>query len=145
MGSPGPQTATLGATLLAPPSAVFETDLTIAAPWVGSERDFLWLEKIVKALLVLNALDAILTLAWIAQGCAIEANPILCDLAHHDPLGFVLVKTGLVSLGVLLLWRHRARPLSVVATFVAFLTYFFLLLYHLSSMRLNLAHQFFGL
>lgn len=144
MVTAGPQGASRGAALPHRPPKPLESDLTNAPPWVGTERNYRWLEQIVKALLVLNVLDAILTLLWIAQGRAIEANPILRDLAHHDPLGFVLVKTTLVSLAAAFLWRHRTRPLSVVATFVAFLTYFFLLLYHLSSMHLHLAHRVLG-
>jgi glucan phosphoethanolaminetransferase (alkaline phosphatase superfamily) len=75
---------------------------------------------------------------WVSTGHAIEGNPLLWDLPEHFPLTFVTVKTSLVSLGTLLLWRYRARPLSVVALFVAFLAYYFLLLYHLAAMNLRL-------
>lgn len=122
------------------------SDAGVAEPpaWVGTAREYRWLEQIVKALLLLNLADAVLTLLWISEGRAVEANPILRDLAHQNPIAFVAVKTALVSLGAWLLWRHRDRPLSVVATFVAFLTYFFLLLYHLSAMRLHLLARLFG-
>ena len=42
-----------------------------------------------------------------------------------------LVSLGLVSLGTVLLWRNRTRPLAVIGIFLAFLAYYFVLLYHL--------------
>ena len=51
---------------------------------------------------------------------------------------FVGVKTLLVSLGTYLLWRFRKRAMAVVAIFVCFLAYYFLLLYHLRAMNLRL-------
>jgi hypothetical protein len=135
MDTPGSDSATM---LAIPQRLPVAIDASEAPTWIGTAREFRWLEHIVKALLVLNLADAILTLLWISEGRASEANPFLRDLAHRDPIAFVCVKTALVSLGAWLLWRHRDRALSVVATFVAFLTYFFLLLYHLSAMHLHL-------
>lgn len=118
-------------------------DTVFAPAWVGSAREFRWLELVFKSVLVLNILDAILTMVWISDGRAIEANPLLSSLAHNHPLGFVCVKLALVSLGVTLLWRHRGRPLAVVAAFVSFLAYFFVLLYHLHAMHLDLLRRLF--
>ena len=109
--------------------------------WVGTPQQFGWLELIVRAIIVLNVADAVLTIAWVSAGEATEANPVMAELAERFPLSFVAVKMSLVSLGTLLLWRHRARPLAVVATFVAFLVYYFLLLYHLKAMNLRLVER----
>ncbi len=98
---------------------------------VGSAQHFRWLRWIIVALLVLNVLDAALTLLWIDSGRAREANLLLAPLIDQDPLLFVAVKFALVLLGVLLLWRLRTHPLAVVSIFVAFLAYYWLLLYHL--------------
>ncbi|MCB9739628.1 MAG: hypothetical protein H6747_10195 [Deltaproteobacteria bacterium] len=103
--------------------------------WVGSAQHFVWLEWVVRATLVLNVLDAILTIFWISSHQAIEANPLLAELAHQHPFGFVIVKMSLVSLGTLLLWRLRKRPLAVIAIFAAFLAYYFLLIYHLEALN----------
>lgn len=103
--------------------------------WVGTPQHFAWLETIVRAIIVLNLADAVLTLVWIATETGREANPLLADLAHQHPAAFVAVKMSLVSLGTLLLWRLRRQPLAVVAIFVAFLTYYFLLLYHLDALQ----------
>jgi hypothetical protein len=97
---------------------------------IGTREHYRWLEGIVKVTLVLNLLDALFTLTWVVSGLATEANPFLHDLVHQHPVSFVAAKLTLVGLGSLLLWRHRGRPLSVVAIFVAFLAYYALLLIH---------------
>ncbi len=98
---------------------------------MGSAEHFRWLRWIIAAVLVLNALDAALTLQWVNSGRAQEANLLLAPLLNHDPLLFVAVKFALVVLGVWLLWRLRTHPLAIVSLFVAFLAYYYLLLYHL--------------
>lgn len=106
--------------------------------WIGTPQHFGWLQLIIKAVLVLNVIDAVMTVAWIYAGRAVEANPLLADLAHSQPILFVLVKTTLVSLGSWLLWRRRRQPLAVVAIFGVFLAYYFLVVYHLEALELRL-------
>lgn len=115
-----------------------------APAWIGSRAQFRWLYGIACAVVVLNLADTVLTLGWLAAGRATEANPILRELVEQRPLAFACVKSALVSLGLLLLWRLRTRPLAVVALFVAFLVYFGLLLFHLHAMRLNLLRRLFA-
>jgi hypothetical protein len=98
---------------------------------VGTAEHFGWLLGIVKAVLVLNLLDAVLTLFWVRAGLAREANPLIAQLASEHAVGLVLVKLGLVGLGSWVLWHRRDRPAAVVAIVAAFLTYYFVLLYHL--------------
>jgi len=112
-----------------------------ATGWVGSAAHFVWLEWVVRAILVLNLLDAVFTMFWISSAQAVEANPLLADLAHRHPLAFVAVKLTLVSLGTLLLWRHRRRPSAVVGIFAAFLAYYFLLVYHLEALNPRLVDR----
>ena len=99
---------------------------------IGTHEHFRWLEGIVKGTLVLNLLDALFTLVWVIAGLAIEANPFLHVVVHEHPVVFVAAKLSLVSLGSLLLWRYRNRPLAVVAIFVAFIAYYALLLIHVN-------------
>ncbi|MFK7895884.1 MAG: DUF5658 family protein [Myxococcota bacterium] len=103
----------------------------VPASTIGTAQHFRWLEGIVKATLLLNGIDAVLTLIWIQTGLATEANPVMADLVHHHPVTFVLAKVALVSLGSGLLWRLRTRPLAVIGIFAVFLAYYFLILYHL--------------
>lgn len=112
--------------------------------WLGTPQQFAWLEGVVKWVLVLNVVDAVLTLMWISAGMATEANPLLEPLVQNHPFSFVTAKLSMVSMGTLLLWRHRDRPLAVVATFVAFLAYFFLFLYHLYALDLRLLDRLFS-
>jgi hypothetical protein len=97
---------------------------------IGTPEHFRWLNGIVKAVLVLNLLDALFTLLWVSAGLATEANVLLETLAHGHPVLFVTVKLGLVSLGSILLWWRRDRPLAVVSLFGAFMVYYLVLLYH---------------
>ncbi len=104
---------------------------THAPAHIGTLQHFRWLEGIVKAVLVLNLVDAVLTLIWIQTGLATEANPVMAALVHNSPIAFILAKVALVSLGSGLLWRLRTRPLAVIGIFAVFLAYYFLILYHL--------------
>lgn len=98
---------------------------------IGTSEQYGWLLSILKALLLLNLLDAIFTLWWVGTGVAVEANALLRDLVVDHPVRFVLTKLGLVSAGSILLWRLRQHPLAVIAIFGAFLVYYLVLLHHL--------------
>ena len=110
---------------------------------IGSPQHFRWLENIVKVLLTLNLLDAIFTMVWVTAGLADEANPLLATLVRDHPLVFTAVKLSLVGGGSWLLWQHRQRPLAVVGIFVVFLTYYFLLLFHLGYLSLIMGKELF--
>ncbi len=101
------------------------------SPRIGSPEHFRWLHGIVAVTLVLNLIDAVLTLFWVGAGLADEANPLLADLVENHPLFFALAKLGLVGLGSLLLWWLRDRPLAVIGIFAAFVVYYLILLHHL--------------
>ncbi len=110
---------------------------TASAPSkIGTPEHFRWLLSIVKAILGLNLLDAIFTLTWINAGLAREANPLLDEVVVNHPVVFSVVKLSLVALGSLLLWHYRRRSLAVVGIFLAFLVYYFLLLYHIGFLSL---------
>jgi len=98
---------------------------------IGTSEQYLWLLSILKALLLLNLLDAIFTLWWVGTGAAVEGNALLRDLVVDHPIRFMLAKLGLVSFGSLLLWRLRQHPLAVIAIFGAFFVYYLVLLHHL--------------
>lgn len=108
------------------------------SPRIGTPEHFRWLHGIVAVVLILNLVDAILTLFWVGAGFAREANPLLSELVTRHPVGFAVVKLGLVSLGSLLLWRLRHRPLAVIGIFCGFVVYYVLLLHHLSFLSLLL-------
>ena len=99
---------------------------------VGAPKHFKWLEGIVKAVLVMNLFDALMTLWWVSSGLATEANPFLEQIVTEHGFLFVVSKISLVILGTTLLWRYRTRPLAVIGIFAAFLVYYEVVLIHLS-------------
>ncbi len=107
---------------------------------IGTAQHFRWLSAIVKWVLVLNLIDAILTLFWVRAGFAREANTLIDELVNEHALVFVLVKLSLVGMGSLLLWRQRHSWLAVVSIFTAFVTYYLVLLYHLEYASALIMH-----
>ena len=98
---------------------------------VGTPEHFRWLGWVVRSVLVMNVIDASLTLYWVRAGWAHEANTLIEQLVEEHALLFVTVKLALVSAGSWLLWEHRHRPAAVIAIFVAFVVYYLVLLHHL--------------
>ena len=96
------------------------------------------LRMVVVAVVLLNLLDAVFTLLWVQLGVATEANVLLCGVLDSSAVGFMLVKLGLVSLGVTLLWRQRQRRLAVAGLVVCFAAYNVLLVYHLGIAALTI-------
>lgn len=87
------------------------------------------------AVLVLNLVDAMFTLIYTRVGVATEANPLMAQALAASPLAFMAAKLALVSLGVALLWRLRARRAAVAGLIAAGTAYTGLLLYHLSAVH----------
>jgi len=115
----------------------------VSASLVGTPQHFEWLRGIIKAVLVLNLLDAVFTLIWVRAGLATEANALLRTLVEDHAVLFVVTKLGLVSLGSWALWNRRDHPFAVVAIFVAFLAYYLILLYHLQYSSLLVRNTWF--
>jgi hypothetical protein len=91
-----------------------------------------WLTCVLVVLLC-NAVDAAVTLCAIEFGDATEANPLMAVLLGAGTLPFVVVKHTLVSLGLVLLWRLRARPLARGGAVLAMSVYPLLLVYEIWS------------
>ncbi len=104
---------------------------------VGNARQFGWLRGIVALVLILNLLDAVLTIYWLTAGRAEEANPVMAWFLGYGEVPFVVAKIAVVSLASYGLWRWRRQPIAVVGVFVVFLAYYFLLLYHLRALNLG--------
>jgi hypothetical protein len=96
-----------------------------------------WLWTAVVAVVVLNLADAVFTMWWVHAGIATEANVLLADLVEGNAVLFALAKSTLVSLGLLLLWRQRERPLAAFGIALVFVAYNGLVLYHLGIAALT--------
>ena len=108
--------------------------ITLERHWglvVGTGEHFRWLNGIAKGLLVLNLLDGVFTLIWVQHFWAGELNIMMSDLVLNNALLFMMVKLTLVSLGTLFLWRNRSNSLAVISLFLAFFSYYLVLLFHL--------------
>jgi hypothetical protein len=95
------------------------------------------ISMVAAAVLVLNLADAIFTLVYIRMGVAREGNPLMENALGRGPIGFMIVKLGLVSLCVLLLVRlcernaaGRAPELALVGSALAYSS---LVIYHLAA------------
>jgi len=98
---------------------------------VGTADQFKWLYGIIETVVILNLIDAVLTMLWVHSGLAHEANPLLESIVYQHALLFVIVKIALGSLGTWLLWQYRHRALSVIGTFLVFIVYYAICLHHL--------------
>jgi hypothetical protein len=110
---------------------------------IGTPEQYRWLGGIVKWVLVLNLIDAVLTLLWVRFGFASEANTLMDELVNEHEFVFVAVKLGLVGMGSWVLWKRRDSGAAVVAIFAAFIAYYMILLYHLQYAS-GLIHSLFG-
>ncbi len=90
------------------------------------------------AILLLNLIDALLTLLFLQSGLAEEANPLM-DLAYRtSPMAFLLLKLAMVQAGILILHYHRRVPVAqhalhgVAAVYVAIVGYHLAFVAHLA-------------
>jgi Domain of unknown function (DUF5658) len=96
------------------------------------DRDAL-LFRIAAGILVLNLLDAVLTLGVIHAGAATEANPLMAVSLGWGGIWFIVIKLSLVSLGVQLLWNLRRMRLAALGLFVMCLFYGAVVMYQLTA------------
>ena len=105
---------------------------------IGTREHYLWLRGIVGSLVLLNALDGVLTIFWIETGRFTEANPLMDILISNNPVLFISVKMLLVCLGIILLWRYRDRAMAVASIFICFTAYCYVLTFHVSALNIVL-------
>lgn len=84
------------------------------------------------ALLFLNLLDGIFTLVFLQMGVAQELNPLMRMAYEVSPLVFMLVKVGVVELGVLVLLMHRQYRFARWALNAGAFLYAAIVVYHLA-------------
>lgn len=105
---------------------------------IGTREHYRWLRGMVIALVMLNAIDGVLTIIWIETGRFSEANPLMDLLLSTNPVLFISVKMLLVSLGTMLLWRCRDSGLAVISIFVCFTAYCYVLTFHFNALNIVL-------
>ena len=100
---------------------------------IGTREHYRWLRGMVVALILLNAIDGVLTIVWIETGHFSEANPLMGLLLSANPVLFISVKMLLVCLGIMLLWRYRDSVLAVISIFFCFSVYCYVLTFHINA------------
>lgn len=84
------------------------------------------------ALLILNLLDGVFTLAFLQAGVAEEANPLMRFAYEQSPLAFMGVKLALVNVGAAMLWLNRGTLAARAALGAGVLMYAAIVAYHCS-------------
>src|SRR5215831_18164758 len=90
------------------------------------------------AILLLNLLDALFTLAFLQFNLAEEANPLMSLAYRSSPVGFVLLKLAMVQVGILILHHNRRVPVAqhslnaVAAVYVGIVSYHLTFVAHLA-------------
>jgi hypothetical protein len=108
---------------------------------IGSPAQIKWIRIIIGAIFALNVIDGIFTLYWIYFKRQTELNPFMDFLIAIDPVAFMAIKMILVLFGTFLLWRLRHHAASVVTLFMLFLVYYYMVLFHLNYLDLQLARR----
>ncbi len=97
------------------------------------------LTRLFAAVILMNGVDAVMTMAWVESGIATEANPLMAVALDTHPALFVLIKLTLVGLALTLLWRLRhIRAVTTVMVAMA-VTYGLVMLIHAGGVGLTLA------
>ena len=87
------------------------------------------IKTILSSVLCMNVVDAVASLIYIKHLKVIEeANPIAEFLMSLGDIPFVISKTLIVSMGVYILWKNRKKKLARLGTYLAFTTYFSLMI-----------------
>lgn len=105
---------------------------------IGTREHYRWLRGIVIALVLLNAIDGVLTIVWIETGRFTEVNPLMDLLLSTNPVLFISVKMLLVCLGIVLLWRYRDSGFAVISIFFCFTAYCYVLTFHFNALNIVL-------
>jgi hypothetical protein len=115
----GPRTARLTAVLA-------QRRTGLPAPDEKRERLMFWL---LLGLWVLNVCDLVLTTQGIQTGHAREANGVMRLLLHEGLVPTLGFKLGVVTIGVVILWRLRRHHVTFTAVAVLTATYGLIVLY----------------
>ena len=90
-----------------------------------------WINALIFAVFLMNALDGVMTITWVSTAIAVEANPLMAFLLNIHPALFMIAKITLVFGGLLTLLHFRERTEAIIGILSTFFLYYLLILYHL--------------
>lgn len=102
-------------------------------------HSFEWIKFMIIAFFVMSFIDGLFTLYWISNGYAVEANPLMDSLIQVNGMLFLCVKTCVVGLSAVVLWKFRGMKISMVGSSALFLTYYTVNYMHFSFLAKLLA------
>jgi hypothetical protein len=112
------------------PTRVLDADFDLYQLKTNDKKEPVWFAAFIVALLIMNGVDGLMTIVWVTTARAVEINPLMALLLDIHPALFMGFKCTLVSLGAILLWRHRKNTLSVLSLATACAAYFIVLTHH---------------
>tara|TARA_R100000808_G_C2154691_1_gene165908 strand:+ start:7164 stop:7478 length:315 start_codon:yes stop_codon:yes gene_type:complete len=95
-----------------------------------------FLKYVLCFIFVTNMLDASLTLHWVFNGIAYEANPLMAFLISYSPLLFWFIKVFVVYIASLGLWVNRHRRWVQWAAFGVAIVYGWVLGIHMDAIHI---------
>ncbi len=96
-------------------------------------------EFALRAVLLLNIFDAILTSWWVATGWATEANPLMNRVLELGIGPFLFTKLLVGMAAVLILKAHHRHPLSQIGVVTILAAYVLVFMVHVSHSAERLA------
>lgn len=80
-------------------------------------------------IVLLNIADCWLTLYWIDQEAAVEANPLMAAIVHI-PWLFCTVKMSMILLGSAILYFYREKRLTIISIILTIIFYTFIVMHN---------------
>ena len=93
--------------------------------------DNLDITRLLYLIFIANLADGFLTLRWIDEGIATEANPLMHALLQRGEDWFLIGKIVCVTIACLILWKVRHIRSARVVTLVTAVAYTALIIFHL--------------
>lgn len=95
---------------------------------------------ILLSLLIFSYVDAFLTLSLIKAGIVTEANPVLSFYLELDTSYFILNKTLLTAVSLVILCLHKNFLITKIGLPFATITYISVITYQIYIMRIHFPH-----
>ena len=86
-----------------------------------------------KALLIMNGLDAVFTAWWVSAGWATEANPVMARVLDQGLGSFLFVKLAIMMAAAMVLRAQGHRMLARVGVTAAVVVYACVVCFHLHA------------
>jgi hypothetical protein len=94
---------------------------------LASAKFFIW---ILGYIFIANIIDGFLTIIWLEHRVALEANPLMAELYAFSPVFFIFIKSTIVLLALIGLYKVSNRTLARVLIWPVAFIYTYILIIH---------------